>query len=184
MLINNINLNKNFAKTNFKNNEKNDINYLKQVVINDRIYEIRQNTKLYNNQLSNVSLVSSLAIIRISNNKKFKSILPLPLLITLGLLDFARPLDYGYKYKEEMIEKPLKKKPFGLGPILSTIGAASMLIVNLFDNKIKTVDDKFKNFGLAALLIGIGCIHDYITNTNVKMCEDEVNKLKTNSKVA
>ena len=48
----------------------------------------------------------------------------------------------------------------------------------------KTVDDKFKNFGLAALLIGIGCIHDYITNTNVKICEDEVNKLKKTAKAA
>ena len=184
MLINNINLNKDFVKTSFKNNEKNDINHLKQEIINDRIYEIRQNTKFYNNQFSNVSVVSSLALIRASNNNKFKSILSLPLLITLSLVDFLRPLDYGYKYKEEMIEKPLKKKPFGLGPILSTLGAVSMLVVNLFDNKIKTVDDKFKNFGLAALLIGIGCIHDYITNTNVKICEDEVNKLKKTAKAA
>lgn len=182
MHINQINPNNNFAKIGFKDKdkEKDDIDSLKQRILNNRIYEIRHGTKRYNNQFSNAALVSSLAIIRASNKDTFRQVISLPLLIILVLMDFVRPLAYGSNsvYAQEILEKPLKKTPFGLIPLISTVGAGVMIGVNYFDNKIKTADDKFKNFLLGACLIGIGCLHDIITNKNVDICEEGVNQAR------
>lgn len=179
MLINKMMSYNNKPKYSFKSGEKNNCNSLKKEILNNKIFEIRGNTKQYNEDFSFWSALSMLAIFRASNKKMFKSYINLPVACALGFANYGfRPLVCGNGYKEKIIDKPLKKES-PLVPILSSIAAGAMVFMNWMNDKLKTPEAKLKNAALAALVVGIGCLHYYVTNKNVETCENEVSKYKS-----
>ena len=152
MLINKMMLYNYKPKYSFKSEEKNDYNSLKKEILNNKIFEIRENTKQYNKGFSFLSALSMAAA-------------------------FAA-LVHDENYKKKTIETPLKKEA-PIVPILSPIAAGAMVFMNWINDKLKTPEAKLKNAALAALVVGIGGLHYYVTNKNVAICENQVSKLKS-----
>ena len=181
MLINKMMLYNYKPKYSFKSEEKNDYNSIKKEILNNKIFEIRENTKQYNKGFSFLSALSMAAAFAASDKEMYKAFINIPNACLCGFIYFAfRPLVHDENYKKKTIETPLKKEE-PLVPILSSIAAGAMVCMNWINDKLKTPEAKLKNAALAALVVGIGCLHYYVTNKNVAICESEVKKYKSQS---
>lgn len=180
----NINLNNNYiSQTSFKNKDnKNNYDILKQKLINNEIFEMRENTKQVNRTHNLfwgiLSVLPQVLLCQGDNPEKFKRkdlIYPAAALAVVNTI--TKLLSYKKehtKYKEKVIKNKLEKEKLPSDIFYLLLCPTITIIQQASDGKMKTKEAKIKAaFGMG-LSVLIGCLLNFVKNRNIEACEEEI----------
>ena len=175
LMLDNFNVKRTFGADN-----KYQYDVLRQEILNDKIFNIREKTIQKNEDYHTLFLASELIYTNLCMGDDYKNLklnVTYPVLLFLGLTNLImKSKSSNENYKNNLIQYKLKKEKKSEALMLGLLPGV-LLVINAFKGNLKTKEAKMRGFLGIGLSVLTSFAFNFLKNKNIENCEKEVNNV-------